>query len=388
MKNSLTKNNDLDFAYILKILWKGRWKLIIFIIIFFLLGLIYSINLPKIYNNKLTIYQTERSNFAKYFVLDQVLNDYFNFYGIKDKKSSSLNYISITPSNIFNLVRNEFNNPEKIESILDNLSKKNDKFKNFSKKDIKNLSNSFNFFPVVNRNDNFSVINFNWNNLEESQFILDAVFQAVLINVKKILVNNIEDLAKSIDYKNQNKIISLKIKLDLLDKLYKDQYENKIKYLNKHLEIAKELNIKNFFGGNDNFNNFTENLNKKSIDFKEGIPYFVFGYEAIQLELNDILTKSHFETKYLGIDYKLIKQKLIDIESDLTSKILFQSVELIENDDLNKWIKYNSTDLSSKLLHNIKLYCILGIMLGLIFGIAFVLASHHFNFNNKKNYFK
>ena len=150
-----------------------------------LISLIYNINLPKIYNNKLTIYQTERSNFAKYFVLDQVLNDYFNFYGIKDKKSSSLNYISITPSNIFNLVRNEFNNPEKIESILDNLSKDNDKFKNFSKKDIKNLSNSFKFFPIVNRNDNFSVINFNWNNLEESQFILDAVFQAVLINVKK-----------------------------------------------------------------------------------------------------------------------------------------------------------------------------------------------------------
>ena len=45
----------------------------------------------------------------------------------------------------------------------------------------------------------------------------------------------------------------------------------------------------------------------------------------------------------------------------MTSKILFQSVE-IENDDLNKWIKYNLSDLSSKLLHNIKLYCMVGII--------------------------
>ena len=137
MKNNLNRDNDIDFGSILKILWKGKWKLIIFAVISFSFALIYSVNLPKIYNNNLTIYQSERSVFAKYFVLDQVLNDHFNLYGIKDKKASSLNYISITPSNIFNLVRNEFNNPEKIKSILNNLSKENDKFKNLSKKDKK-----------------------------------------------------------------------------------------------------------------------------------------------------------------------------------------------------------------------------------------------------------
>ena len=114
-------------------------------------------------------------------MLDQVLNDHFNLYGIKDKKASSLNYISITPSNIFNLVRNEFNNPEKIKSILNNLSKENDKFKNLSKKDIKNLSNSFKFFPIANRNDNYSQVNFNWNNAEESQFILTQYFKGSMI---------------------------------------------------------------------------------------------------------------------------------------------------------------------------------------------------------------
>ncbi len=371
MKNNLNRDNDIDFGSILKILWKGKWKLIIFAVISFSFALIYSINLPKIYNNNLTIYQSERSVFAKYFVLDQVLNDHFNLYGIKDKKASSLNYISITPSNIFNLVRNEFNNPEKIKSILNNLSKENDKFKNLSKKDIKNLSNSFKFFPIANRNDNYSQVNFNWNNAEESQFIFDAIFQGVLDNVKTILINNITDLSKSIDYKNQNKINSLKIKIDLLNQLYKEKNENKIKYLTEHLKIAKELNIKDFFGGSDNFKNFTEILNKQNIEIKGSIPYFVFGYKAIELEINTILKSSNFEDQY-------VKEKLIDIQSDLTSEILIDTVEFIENDDLKNWVKYNLSDLSSKLLYNIKLYCMVGIIFGLILGIAFVLASHYF----------
>ena len=379
MNNNLKKDNDIDFGYILNILWKGKWKLIIFITISFLLSLTYSLNLPKIYNNNLTIYQSERSVFAKYFVLDQVLNEHFNLYGIKDKKASTLNYISITPANIFNLVRNEFNNPKKIKSILDKLSKDNNKFKNFSKKDIKNLSNSFQFFPVNDRSDDFSEINFNWKNEEESQFILDLIFQEALNNVKKTLINNLIELAKAIDYKNQNKIISLKIKIDLLNQLAKEQNENKIKYLTEHLKIAKELNIKDFFGGNDNFKNFTEILNKQNIEIKGNVPYFVFGYKAIELEINSILKTSNY---YYD---QLVEEKLIDIQSDQTSEILIESVEFIKNDNIKKWVDYDLSELSSKLLHNIKLYCMVGIIFGFILGIAFVLASHYFK--KQKNIF-
>ena len=68
MINKLENNNsDIDFGEVLNVLWKGKWKIIIITIIFFLLAFTYSISLPKIYKTSLTVYQSERSVFTKYF---------------------------------------------------------------------------------------------------------------------------------------------------------------------------------------------------------------------------------------------------------------------------------------------------------------------------------
>ena len=380
MIDKLENNNrDIDLGEVLKVLWKGKWKIIIITIIFFLVVLAYSTSLPKIYKTSLTVYQSERSAFTKYLLLNEVLNDHFNLYGAKTKKAITSNYIPITPSNIFNMVRNEFNDSNEIKSILENLSRDNDKFKNFTNTDIKNLSNSFIFFPIANANDNFSKLNFNWNNLEEGQLIIDTTLKEILKNVKKVLINNINGLAETIEYKNQNKINSIKTKAELIKKLSKEQDQKKIKYLTEHLKIAKELDIKNFFDGDLNeFSSFAETFYQNG-EIIENIPYFAFGYDAIQLEINRILKRSNDANAYFALaEYRILLEKLTDIQSDLTAQTLIETVDILKNDDLTNWIKYDLLNTSSKLIHNTKLYCMIGIILGLISGVSFVMVSHHF----------
>ena len=385
MINKLENNNsDIDFGEVLNVLWKGKWKIIIITIIFFLLAFTYSISLPKIYKTSLTVYQSERSVFTKYFLLNEVLNDHFNLYGAKNKKAITFNYIPITPSNIFNMVRNEFNNSNEIRSMLENLSRDNDKFKNFTNTDIRNLSNSFIFFPIANNNDNFSKLNFNWNNLEEGQFIIDTTIKGVLNNVRNVLINNIDGLAQTIEYKNQNKINSLKTKIELLEKLNKENDQKKLKYLTEHLKIAKKLNIKDIFDGD--FKEFTSLAEKLYQDgqLKNNIPYFAFGYDAIQLEINQILKRSNNENAYFALaEYRILLEKLTDIQSDMTAQTLIDTIDILKNDDLTNWIKYDLSDASAKLMHNIKLYCVIGIILGLIFGVSFVMFAHHFKRTKK-----
>ena len=102
------------------------------------------------------------------------------------------------------------------------------------------------FYKILaNNNDNFSKLNFNWNNLEEGQFIIDTTIKGVLNNVRNVLINNIDGLAQTIEYKNQNKINSLKTKIELLEKLNKENDQKKLKYLTEHLKIAKKLKVRN-----------------------------------------------------------------------------------------------------------------------------------------------
>ena len=382
MINTPEINSDIDLGVVLKVLWKGKWKIIIITIIFFLLTLAYSSNLPKIYKTNLTVYQSERSAFTKYFLLNEVLNDHFNLYGAKNKKAITFNYIPITPSNIFNMARNEFNDKKEIAIVLENLSKNNDELKSITKNDIRNLSSSFIFFPISNANDNFSKINFNWNNKDESQFIIDSTLKKVLNNVKKVLINNINGLAQTIEYKNQNKINSIKTKIELLKKLNKENDQKRIIYLTEHLKIAKELNIKNFFDGDLNkFSSLAENLYQNG-EIIKNIPYFAFGYDAIQLEINKILKRANDENAYFALaEYRILLEKLTDIQSDLTAQTLIETIDILKNDDLTNWIKYDLSDVSSKLIHNIKLYCMIGIILGLISGVSFVMFVHHFKRN-------
>ena len=377
----LEKNNDVDLADIFKVIWLGKWKVIGITVIAFLIVLVYSSNLPKVFKTEVTIHQSSRSVFTKYFLLNEVLTDHFNLYAGKNKVMIDHNYIPVTPSNIFNLIRNEFNDKEEIAYIIEKLSKESDNFKNLSKKDIYNLSDSFVFFPAVNYNDNFSKLSFNWRDVEEGKLIIDSVFLVVLNNVKETLINHINDLAETIDYRNENKLKALNIKIKLNKKQNKENDKKKLKFLYKHLKIAKELNIKDFFNGN--LDEFTSETIYENEDKAYNIPYFAFGYKAIQSEISSILKRTNNKEAYFNnSEYRILLRKITDIKGDMTAQTLKDTIDILERDDLTKWISYNLSNTSPKLTHNITLYSMVGIILGLIFGVTFVLISQHFKKNH------
>ena len=75
--------------------------------------------------------------------------------------------------------------------------------------------------------------------------------------------------------------------------------------------------------------------------------------------------------------------KLIEAESDLSAELLRQSVSIIENDNVNDWIKYDFSLASTKSLNKSRLYIMVSIIFGLTFGAVFVIISHYFRKNRK-----
>ncbi len=395
--NQTKTDYEVDLVDLIKALWLGKWKIIIITVISVLVIYVYANSLPKKFKSTAVVNHAERSVFIKYSVINDILK--YDDLTAAENPDDSNKYI-LNPSRIFHKARIEFNNYREVALVLANETSILESFDGTDdqKQDLLiNLARSFNFSTPTKKGEKYYV-SFTWGNIEEGRKIFEKSMVKVLENVRNSIIKDINNLADTIEKNNQRKIETLNLKFRLLEKAQKKKDLVRIEYLKEQSKIAKEINLEYSIEGlslaQSKQSLFQESTlgsdttkNKSLIDLIEvpflEVPYFLLGYKAIDKEIELILNRNDKQRILKTDQYSKIMHKLIEAESDLSAELLRQSVSIIENDNVNDWIKYDFSLASTKSLNNSRFYIMVSIIFGLTFGAVFVIISHYFRKNSK-----
>lgn len=212
--------------------------------------------------------------------------------------------------------------------------------------------------------------------------LFEKALNLTLINVQKSLLEEIDNISKSIDFENQRKIDSLNIRLKSAKTLNDLMYIKKKRFLLEQSKIAKVLGIeKNQLNITSNVNisetgklPYSQKFNTEDLNF----PYYLRGFKAIDKEIQLIESRSENENNLMTEGYFILKQKLLLIENDIRSKNLREASQTIKNDNIFKWVSFNLELSEEQNLKKPHLYIPLSIILGAILGILYVLIRKVF----------
>ena len=314
-KNYPLYENEIDLIALFKIFWNGKIKILLITIISFLVGSVYSSQIPINYLNSLTINPNKNSEFIKYDYMQKLLK--IN----KSNQSNQLNQLNqlnlssqSDQSNQLNLFRfiNELKfNTEDQEMEL---------FKNAKLLEIVKL----------NENEESYIINFKWYDPDEAKKVLQDILNLTSKNLKR-----------SID-------LELLQLLEFEKRLLLSKNLNRLDYLKEQSAIARELNIIDNQIDSVNLSQAAVSLNISTAD----IAYYLRGYKAIDKEIELIQNRESQNLKF-------IEQEIND----------FKDTEI-------EFVKYNIYSMKSNSLKNTKSILKTSILLGLIVGIFYVLISN------------
>ena len=386
-------NDEIDLFLFFEILWLGKWKIIIFTVLFFLFGLTYSIQKPNSFIITSKIQTGKPSNFVEFIAINNVLDE--NQLLLSD---SNNNGYMINPSTIFKAIINEFNDYEEIMTVLgDDLFIKN-KIKDFEEfdkqKTLYGYAKSFTLSPPLNEERKetfysslFSDGSFEWHDVDKGIILLETAFNLVLNNVQKSLLNDIEKLAISIDMKIQRELEKLQTELNIIIQAQELDNARRVQFLIEQSMIAKELGIeKNQLDGNALLQSqmSTLSLQSETNSISVGVdpndfPFYLRGYLAIDKEIAIINNRSADEQLLAATGYDDIRKKILLLENDKSSSQLKKFLKIIESNNPKDWVNYNFKMSNSKSLNNFNTNIILSILLGFIAGVIYVIISNSIN---------
>jgi len=307
--------NEIDLIALFKIFWNGKIKILLITIISFLVGSVYSSQIPINYLNSLTINPNKNSEFIKYDYMKKLLKINQSNQSNQLNQLNQLNLSSQSDqSNQLNLFRfiNELKfNIEDQEMEL---------FKNAKLLEIVKL----------NENEESYIINFKWHDPDEAKKVLQDILNLTSKNLKR-----------SID-------LELLQLLEFEKRLLLSKNLNRLDYLKEQSAIARELNIIDNQIDSVNLSQAAVSLNISTAD----IAYYLRGYKAIDKEIELIQNRESQNLKF-------IEQEIND----------FKDTEI-------EFVKYNIYSMKSNSLKNTKSILTTSILLGLIVGIFYVLISN------------
>jgi LPS O-antigen subunit length determinant protein (WzzB/FepE family) len=324
-KKSVIYNHELDLINFFKILWKGKIKIFLIIIISFLMGYAYHFHKPNNYLYSLTIKQGESSELYNYFFLKNLI------------KINQINQINkINNLNDETIILNKFIRELKDkEELIFNLQKTKKIRENLKqiplearKKILFNYAKSLQIVKSEKNPTEF-ILYFSWDNANEANEIIRDTLDLTLINLEKSIYKNLEQ------------------QLRFLKEMTENNDMNRINYLTEQSSIAKDLEIEKNQIDNVELSQSSVSLTINNND----IAYYLRGYKAIDKEI-ELIEKR---------DY----QNLIFIEEKINS---FKKID-------TKWINYNIYSSEQKLLKNANSILKISILSGLIIGVFYVLIS-------------
>tara|TARA_B100000575_G_C23111332_1_gene641985 strand:- start:149 stop:1366 length:1218 start_codon:yes stop_codon:yes gene_type:complete len=395
---------EIDLFDLLKPIWNGRWKVILITITTAFICTFYAHMQPNSYTSSTAIYRAENSEFIKYTILNEILMEKFG-----KKEDRNINYLVNSPK-VFEKLINEFRDYDEVVEILKNDPNISKSLINLSETDKRkvliNHAKSFVISEIIvtpKRSDKSKLkdytLSYTWHNVDEGREIFKKALNLSLTNVKNKILNDLSQLAMSIDKKNLRDIKSLTIKLELAEKSQRERDLMRVRYLKEQSLIAKELGIENNqfqrvsvssdadsikLSVNSKIKTKSANVQGPLIEIPIEFPYFLVGFKAIDREIRSIKNRPDTDTLLTSYDYNITKQELIKIDSDLSSQELRENIQILESDNINNWISYDFSLGVSKSLKSLKKYFIVGTFVGFLIGLIYVFISNVSSRSKKK----
>ena len=389
--HQISIEDELNLFQIFEILWQDRYKILIFSIIASILGTLIYFSTPVTYEINTKISPTKNSIFTDYYKLnkyllkiDQDTNSEVSETREIITEENTSNIFLIDSKNIFNLVIEEFNDFDevkiiisKIESIFGNDSSNIDKIE--KSKLIENYANDV---QIIHPNDfyDYHYININWHDLNEASSLINEIIQLTLENTKISLISQFEKMIEYNEFNINNEIESEKIRLENLYETQKLIEKKRVLYLREQSKIAKSLGIQKSIFDNSNNEIFNETL--RDLNIISVSPDYLFGYEALDREIDLILSRSDDESILFNPDYVELNNNLqnLYVKASISGK-LRKELDFLKSDNPNDWLSY---DLSRSEVSNsrkpIHYYILFSFILGfLLSSIYFLVISSYKN---------
>lgn len=324
-KNIILNNKDeLDLVKFLKLIWCGKFKIVIITIISLLVGFAYNYHLPNSYIISLTIKPNDNAEFIRL----AYLNKLFDQERITNQ-SKEANLKMTTNNIILDKFINELSDYEEfIHSIR--TRKENDLgilklSESDQNKILFSYANLLQIDKLKNKKD--FILTLKWKNPDEAKDILHNTIDQTLKNLKKSIFKELDD----------------KSEFTKKTKFFKDL--EKLEFLEEQSLIAKELDIE----ANQNLSN----------NASEPLIYYLKGYRAIDKEI-ELIEKRRYQ-----------KFDLIEKEINEFKKSKFDLV------------KYNIFLIDKKLSRNPRVIILISLILGLMLGVIYVIISNSFQVQTK-----
>ena len=380
-KKNKIKDDEIDVGKIVLILWNEKIKIILITLIVALIGWINANRQSDSFLFSLEIQPSQNSEFIKFIPLNQIIR---NSIISRQNNSKLKNLYEINNKFIFDKFINQFmdfeelililRNNDKIKAIIAESSREN------QEQILADIAKSIVTINPKKKDDdtNKVILNFNWDTVDGFREILDSTLQLVLLNMKKSLISDIKNYARSIETYNLNILEPIELKLKLAREKQVVLDSSRLLYLKEQREIAKSLEIE--FNQLDYLTLLLSEKTSSSSNLDETIyfsevPYYLRGYRVIDKEIDMIENRNFSMEVFSSSLYAKAQKRLNEINSDLSAKQLKDFVQIIENDKNTRWVDYNLLYLSTKSLNNTRAIFVKFIILGLIFGIFYVLIT-------------
>ena len=328
----------------------------------------YFLYTPSLFKVTTTIQKSNQNLHNKYRYLNDILRSEIEDISPKKTLLKIDNHIQFKVDSllIFQKFINEFNDYEEIITVLSNNNYIKDKIKYFNDEEKRKILISFAKKFSIKKHNNVWQISFIWHDVDEGSLLLNKALKQTLINVRKSLLLDINNIANSIDLKNKRRNEFLNAQLNSIREINKLTNAKRTRYLIEQSDIAKELGIEK---------NQLDKLTIESPDY----PYYLRGFKAINKELELIKNRSNQDNDLMSEGYLKIKRKLLLIEKDIRSKQLRDADKVIKKDNISNWVNFN-LELSD--INSIKrspyFYILNSLIAGGIIGILYVLISKRF----------
>ena len=370
IKNFKIDNDEINLIELIYLLWEGKWKIVVVVVISLL---------------AMTSYQsTKTKNFTAITEIKPIgtleLNKYIEFNNLITNTKSEGRVESVTSLRLLNVYINVLNNKSVFEdairkfNLLEASQYNNEQ--EYSEAIIR-LSSSIKILSpsasAKSLETSYHTINFIHHDAEKWKSILRYVDESTNKLVKKNLVDEVNNslvfLANQKKYQLED--ISIKINNHYID--YEREVNDKLAYLEEQAAIAKKLGIAKNTIEVQTFGNQNALLSNVQTDS----PFYLRGYEAIDKEIELIRLRKDKKAFIKGL-FQLQKRKRA-IEQDKTIeriKLVFQSNLLISNNQFDAAL-INTITTKFKYKDS-KRMPMIAIIIGLIVGILYVLISNAF----------
>lgn len=339
IKKNLTRPKEISLLDFINQLYEGKFKILASVTVSLVIGLTLNFMHERNFSFKLLISDNE---------ISPILN---NQKFLEENLTPAPNKI------FFQIFKDEFNKKEKINYVVENnpyVKNKIQNLNNFQKKEF--INKILNQFRIAIRNNDVHHILFVFSDLENGKKIFKESIELINKEAKIIFLKKINNLDINSNF--------IKLSDDEIKNLLnyeKTKKQNMILILNKHLELAKDLDIKTPL----------ETLTKDTDILSN---YYLLGYEHIKKKIDLLNNLSQSELK---ADSKIYKESIEwlnshNLNTSLRTKKL---ITIVNNNKANINIKYDINNLEISYPISLKNYIILFFILGIIFGVIYIMVE-------------